>query len=88
MDEATEAALMRAGAQIEQLQRELSAALARVEALEKDAARYRWLRDAPSHSAPTGSLVELWLFSRPTATAQAFDAAIDTAIIQSVRTPA
>ena len=39
MDEEVEAAMMRAGAQIEALQRE-------IDALRKDAERYRWLRDS------------------------------------------
>ena len=42
MDEATDAALMRAGHQIYALQRELAT-------LRKDAERYRWLRANNSH---------------------------------------
>ncbi len=44
----------------------------------RDAARYRWLRNAKR--APYGSLVDLWLFSRPTASAVGIDAAIDAAM--------
>lgn len=55
-------------------------AAAEIERLQADAARYRWLRDAPIYSGNVGSLVELWLYSRPTAPAVAIDAAIDAAI--------
>jgi len=51
----------------------------------KDAERYRWLRDAKPYSAASGSLCELWLFSRPTATAGEFDAAIDAALRGEVK---
>ena len=52
----------------------------RVEAVEREAARYRWLRDARYTAAPSGSLVDLWLFSRPTSSGAGIDSAIDDAI--------
>jgi len=51
-----------------------------IEPYAKDAARYRYLRDAKQSGAPHGSLVELWLFSRPTGGAFAIDTSIDEAI--------
>lgn len=58
-------------------QAEITALRAECEGLRKDAERYLWLRDAPIYSAKHNSLIELWLFSRPNATAGAFDRAID-----------
>ena len=54
-------------------------ALARVAELEKDAARYRWLRDAPATSA--SEPIRHWMWSRPYgANMKYLDDAIDQAM--------
>lgn len=67
------AALLRQQAeQIDQLRAE-------VERLRPNAERYVYLRDVHHSLVPHDSLIGFWVFSRPTATALAFDESIDHA---------
>ena len=53
------------------------------DAYKRDAERYRWLRDARPYGVQYGSLVETWIWHRPTSSGKGIDAAIDEAMKKS-----